>query len=140
MIRHAKKRPSKRRPPRRGVAATEFAICLPVLLLLLLGTIECCSMIFLKQTLAIAAYEGGHTALMPAATTADATQTCNDILNERRVRSGRVEFVPANLDRVAEGDYFEVRVSAPTNANQVLPLSFFGGQTLQASAVFMKEI
>ncbi|QDT69550.1 TadE-like protein [Planctomycetes bacterium MalM25] len=140
MIRHAKKTTSRRRPHRRGVAATEFAICLPVLLLLLLGTIECCTMIFLKQTLAIAAYEGGHTALMPAATTADARNTCNQILNDRQVRSGSVQFVPANLDSVAEGDYFEVRVSAPTNANQVVPLSFFGSQTLQASAVFMKEI
>ncbi len=39
---------------RRGVAATEFAVCLPIIVLLVLGTIEACSLIFLKQTLAIA--------------------------------------------------------------------------------------
>lgn len=140
MIRHAKKPSSRRRTQRRGVAATEFAICLPLLLLLLLGTIECCSMIFLKQTLAIAAYEGGHKALMPAASVADATKTCNDILTARNVKSATVQIIPGDLDQVAEGDYFEVRVSAPTDDNRVVPLSFFGGQTLSASAFYMKEI
>ncbi len=140
VIRHGQKSPRKRIATRRGVAAVEFAICLPLLLLLLLGTIECCSMIFLKQTLAVAAYEGGHSALMPTATAADAKKTCKTILKDRRVRSAKVKLIPSNLDRVAEGDYFEVRVSAPTNANRVVPLSFFSGQTLSASAVFMKEI
>lgn len=132
----------RHRPPnrRRGAAATEFAVCLPVLILLLLGTIECCSMIFLKQALAVAAYEAGHTALMPDATAADAQLTGDAMLADRNVRSGTVQLVPGNLASVAEGDYFEVRVSAPADANQILPLSFFGGQQLSASAFFMKEI
>lgn len=125
--------------PRRGVAAAEFAVCLPVLILLLLGTVECCSMIFLKQALAVAAYESGHTALLPAATTGDARQAGDAVLADRRVRSGTVSLAPGNLASVAEGDFFTVTVSAPADANRVLPLSFFGGQTLTSSAVFMKE-
>lgn len=124
---------------RRGVAATEFAVCLPVLILLLLGTIECCSMIFLKQTLSIAAYEAGHTALLPSATSAQARSAGQSILNDRRIRSATVQIVPGPIESVREGDYFEVQVSAPTDANRILPLNFFGGRTLSASAVFMKE-
>ncbi len=61
-------RPARPRPRRQGVAAAEFAVCLPMLVLALLGMLDCCSMIFLKQSLAVAAYEGAHTALQVAAT------------------------------------------------------------------------
>lgn len=125
---------------RRGVAATEFAVCLPVLMLLLLGTIECCSMIFLKQALAVAAYEAGHTALLADATTADAQRVGDSVLADRNVRGGAITLNPNNLGGVAEGAFFQVQASAPTDANRVLPLSFFGGQQLTATAVFMKEI
>lgn len=96
-------------------------------------------MIFLKQALAVAAYEAGHTALLPDATTADAQRTGAAVLADRDIRSADVQLVPGNLATVAEGAYFEVRVSAPANANQILPLSFFGGQRLTATAIFMKE-
>ncbi|QDV74997.1 TadE/TadG family type IV pilus assembly protein [Botrimarina mediterranea] len=127
------------RPARRGVAATEFAVCLPVLMLLLLGTIECCSMIFLKQTLAVAAYEGGHAALAPGATSAQARVAAEAILTERRIAGGSVEIAPRPLESIAEGEFFDIRVSAPTNANRILPLNFFGGRTLTATASFMRE-
>ncbi len=51
-----------------------------------------------------------------------------------------MQTVPSNLSTVAEGDYFQVVVTAPTDANRILPLSFFGGQNLQSTATFMKEI
>ena len=46
------------RGERRGVAAVEFAVCLPVIILLVFGAIEASSFIFLKQSLNVAAYEG----------------------------------------------------------------------------------
>lgn len=108
-------------------------------MLLLLGTIECCSMIFLKQALAVAAYESGHTALLPDATTGDARRAGDAILNDRRIRGGTIQLTPGSLSTVAEGEFFTVTASAQTNTNRVIPLSFFGGQTLSSSAVFMKE-
>jgi Flp pilus assembly protein TadG len=127
------------RQARRGVAATEFAVCLPVLMLLLLGTIECCSMIFLKQTLAVAAYEAGHAALAPGATTAQAQAAAQAILTERRIAGGTITIAPRPLESIAEGEFFDVQVTAPTNTNRVLPLNFFGGRTLTATASFMRE-
>ena len=130
---------SLRRTSRRGVAATEFAVCLPVMVLLLLGVIECCSMIFLKQSLAAAAYEGAHTAVAPDATAAQAISIAEQILSDRRITGGVARVVPGDLQGLPDGEFFEVRVTAPTDANAVMPLNFFGGQTLSASAVFMKE-
>ena len=46
------------RSNRRGIAAVELAVCLPVIVLLVFGSIEASSFIFLKQSLNVSAYEG----------------------------------------------------------------------------------
>ena len=51
--------PSRRlRPRRRGSAVVELAICLPIVMALVWGTIELSNSIFLKQTITSAAHEG----------------------------------------------------------------------------------
>ncbi|MEN1682193.1 MAG: TadE/TadG family type IV pilus assembly protein [Planctomycetota bacterium] len=130
----------RRTDARRGVAATEFAVCLPVLVLLLLGMIETCTMIFLKQSLACAAYEGVHTAVAPNATSADVRRICEGILADRRVQGANIDITPADITRVPEGEYMTITISAPTNSNGVIPLRFFQGRTLTSAATMMKEI
>lgn len=125
---------------RRGVAAAEFAVCLPILVLLVLGMIETCSMVFLKQSLAVAAYEGAHTAVKPGATTADVRTTCEGILRDRRIDGATVTVTPGEVSDVPAGDYMTVRITAPSDQNNVLPLKFFRGAQVDASAVMMKEI
>ncbi len=125
---------------RRGVAATEFAVCLPVIVLLVLGMIECCTMIFLKQSLSIASYEGIRTALEERAVSADVARTSQQILAQRRVQNGTVAVSPNNIPGVPVGQYITVTVSAPADSNSVIPGSFFRGRTLSASATMMKEL
>lgn len=131
---------SSRRPARRGVAAAEFAVCLPVIVLLVLAMIETCSMVFLKQSLTVAAYEGAHVALKPGATDAEVRTTCESILRDRRIQAATITIAPRRVDATPEGDYMTVRVTAPSNRNSVLPLRFFRGATIDAAAVVMKEI
>lgn len=140
MIRLTRPQNSKRMAPRRGVAAAEFAVCLPVMVLLLTGMIETCSMVFLKQSLAVAAYEGAHTAVKPNATTADVRATCQSILADRRINDADIQVTPAEILGLAPGEYMTIRITAPSNSNGVLPLRFFRGVTIDASAVVMKEI
>lgn len=118
-------------------------MCLPALILLLLGMLgmlEACSMIFIKQSLACAAYEGAHTAVAPGATAADIRRACLDVLADRRVRGASVDVLPGDPRSVAEGRYIEVRVSTGTDANSLLPLKFFRGRTLTVTASMMKEV
>src|SRR5262245_57067388 len=96
---------------RRGVAATEFAVCLPIIVLLVIGTIEACSMIFLKQSLAVAAYEGARTAIIPGATKADVETACNQILADRDVAGATVTIKPTNIEALNPGDFVDVTVS-----------------------------
>ena len=128
-----------RRDQRAGVAATELAACLPVIVLLVLAMIECCTMIFLKQSLTVAAYEGARTAIELDATDADVLTASNDILTDRRGRGASTVVRPANIERLAPGEYIEVTVSASAAANSTIPGSFFRGRTLEGSAEMMKE-
>jgi|GEM_PF-269514 len=130
----------RQRTRRRGVAATEFAVCLPVIVLLVLGIIECCTMIFLKQSLTIAAYEGIRTALEEGAVRRDVRRTGQQVLTERRVQGGTIAVDPGNIPATAPGQFITVTVSAPADRNSVIPGSFFRGQVLSASATMMKEL
>jgi Flp pilus assembly protein TadG len=121
------------------VAASEFAVCLPVLILLVLGTIESCTMIFLKQSLTVGAYEGIRTALEDGATVSDIESTCQAVFRDRRVQGGSVTVAPANFGVLGPGDYISVTVSAPTDPNSVIPGSFFRGRTFNSTATMMKE-
>ena len=52
------------RDARKGAAVVEFAVCLPVVVLIVLGSIEAASLLFLKQTLVQASYEGVKVAIL----------------------------------------------------------------------------
>ncbi len=137
-LRNSRKSDSRRK--RGGVAAAELAVCLPVIVLLVLAMIESCTMIFLKQSLSIAAYEGVRTALLENAVAADVRRTTQQVLTERRVNGGTVTIRPNNFQALPIGKYIEVTVSASANSNSVLPGSFFLGKTLSGTATMMKEL
>lgn len=97
-------------------------------------------MIFLKQSLAVAAYEGSHRAIAPQATAAEVTAACTQILTDRNINGATITLIPSDLSAIAPGEYLEVRITASSDANAIVPLNFFSGQVLQSSAVVMKEI
>jgi Flp pilus assembly protein TadG len=131
-------RPSRRRSAR-GVAAAELAVCLPIVVLLVIATIEACSAVFLKQSLTVAAYEGVRVALEEGATVNNVRDTCNQVLADRRVQSASVRVRPSNIDALQPGEFVDITVSAPAAANSLVPANFFRGRTLSATASMMIE-
>ena len=127
------------RGSRRAVAASELAVCLPILVLLVLAMIESCTMIFLKQSLTVSAYEGIRKAIEPSATAAQIEAACNAVLADRRVNDAKIAISPSNFQSIARGQYITVTVSAPAGKNSVIPGTFFSGRTLTGSATMMKE-
>ena len=124
---------------RNGVAATELAVCLPIVILLVVATIEACSAIFLKQSLTVAAYEGVRTALVEGATALQVETTCSQILSDRKIRGSRVTIKPADIASLKTGQYVDITVSAPCSENSVVPTTFYRGRTLSATASMMIE-
>jgi Flp pilus assembly protein TadG len=124
---------------RRGVAAAELAVCLPIVVLLVLATIEACTMVFLKQSLTVASYEGVRTALVKGATSQDVQTACKQILTDRNVDGAIVTVSPANIPALNPGDLVDVTVTAPCGPNSVLPIMFYQGKSLTTTASMMIE-
>jgi hypothetical protein len=106
---------------------------------LVVATIEGCSMIFLKQSLSVAAYEGVRTAVHAGATASDVRATCDEILRNLRVAGATVTITPEQFERLNPGQYVDVTVSAPCGENTVVANTFYRGKTLSASASMMIE-
>lgn len=99
----------------------ELAVCLPVLILLTMGTLESTDYIFLRVRLKTAAYEGARTATAPGQTAAAATTAANTIIQQRGVVSGSVTISPANVSQsTASGTQVTVTASAPFASNSFL--------------------
>ena len=124
---------------RSGVASVEFAVCLPVLLILVIGTIESCSMIYLKQTLHIAAYEGARRTGLADVTAADIEAACENVLTQRRVKDAKIEITPNGFDSQPPGTWINVRVMAQGSSNSVISGLYSDSLTVSGDAVMMKE-
>ena len=128
-----------RKNKRSGAALAEFAILLPLLLVLVFGAIEACTMIFLKQTLTVAAYEGARIAVDKGATTSASTAAAQQVLDDRSVVNGTIATIPASIESAVAGDEITITVTAPCNSNTVLQGWFFNNSNLTGQVVMMKE-
>lgn len=121
------------RSPRRGMAVTELAVCLPILVLIVFATIETCSMIYLKQTLAITAYEGARIGVVPKASDVNVDYQCSVLLDARNVKGYTITMNPPNPATLSSGDFFEVTIAAAYSANSLLGGWFFNDRTVTKS-------
>jgi hypothetical protein len=110
-----------------------------MLLFLMLGAIQAASMVFTKQALAVAAYEGAREAIGVDATTTDVQAACQHILTERGIVDTTITINPLDLANAPLGSDVTVTVSAPSDTNSFLHGWYFGSQTLEGQAVMMKE-
>jgi len=124
---------------RRGTAAVEFAICLPAIVLLFLGAIELASMTFLKESLAVASYEGARTAAQYNSETNDVIEKANSLLDIRDVVGATVTVNPADVSATNRGDLITVTVSSPCNANALIPLQFLNDQLITVQSTMVRE-
>jgi Flp pilus assembly protein TadG len=124
---------------RSGAAVVEFAVCLPVILLIVLGSIEAASMLFLRQALVQSAYEGVKVAARNNGDNARATEAVENVAEGRRLKNMSVTFSPKNVAAASQGEIIRVTVSAPGDANSFIPFGPFKNRTVSAQAVMVKE-
>lgn len=129
----------QQRSPRLGVAVVELAVCLPILTLIVLATIESCAMIFLQQSLSIAAYEGARIALVPTSEQENVTYQAELILAGREVNQHTISVTPNNFEVVPAGTWIQVEASAPFADNSLAGGWLFNGHTITARVEMMKE-
>lgn len=128
-----------RKGRRRGVAAVEFAVCLPVLVLLVFGSIEASSFIFLKQSLNVAAYEAIREAVRLDGDNAGGDSRAVQILNSRGVNDFSISFLSGESANLPRGRDVIIEVAAPTNTNSPLAGQFIPNRIVTARVVMLKE-
>jgi len=128
---------------RRGVAVSELALCLPLFVLVVFSGIETADMVFLKESLKSATYEGGRAGAKWNSTNADITQRVNVLLDAKHVQNATLVIeLPGNANDVSQlsrGEIFNISISAPAAENTVGPLKLFAGRTISANTRMVRE-
>ncbi|MGN6133371.1 MAG: TadE/TadG family type IV pilus assembly protein [Aureliella sp.] len=124
---------------RRGGALIEFAVCMPVFFCITMGTIETCHMIYLRQSLKIAAYECARLGIVPDMTRDTLEDQCDVLLQARKIRGYRFDCEPADPKLLEYGQLFTVEVSASADENALVGSWFYQGKTMSESVRVMAE-
>ncbi len=124
---------------RRGAAMVEFAICLPVFFLITMGTIETCRMIYLRQSLKLAAYESARVGIIPTVTIDTMKDQCILVLENRKIAGYEFSCNPPNLEDLQMGDLLTVTIAIPAEPNALVGSWFYTKKTISASVSIMAE-
>ncbi len=106
-----------RRPLRHGIATVELAMVLPVFLILVLGTIEVCQYMFMRQSAVIVAYEGARLAVRSRTASIDVVERCQEMLQQRRLQGAVVTITPTEILTAPTGTRIHVQIEVPHTGN-----------------------
>ena len=124
---------------RSGAALIEFAVCLPVFFLISVATIETCRMIYLRQSLKLAAYECARVGILPEVTPSNIQDQCDVILLGRNINDYTITCDPADPSALQFGDLLVTTVEAPAGTNALIGTWLYGTQTVSESVTIMAE-
>jgi hypothetical protein len=97
-------------------------VCLPLLTLVVFGSIQACNLIYLKHGCITAAYEATLELAKSNATNASITSRAQQVLTARGIRSSRIRMLPASTEasNAARGTAFTIEVTADVRPNMSL--------------------
>ena len=119
----------------------EFIFFLPVLLILTLGTMDVCSVIFMKEAAVLAAYEGGRSGINRGATDADCRARVIEFLQDRGIQfnTSNVVQLVGSFDTAQTLDAVTVRVRIPAAGNTMTNSWLTPTQEVIAECTLRKE-
>lgn len=85
---------------KRGAATVEFAVVLPILLMIIFGILEFGRVLYVDQSLSWAAREGARIAALPGTDNTQVTNAVNEKLSESGLTADNVSFKNANDDTI----------------------------------------
>ena len=132
--------PRRRRTRRRrGAEIVELAFALPVMTVIVFGTLELCELMFLRQSLSVASYEAARIVARPDGDAAAAEARFAQIMASRRVTGATIAITPSNLNGIARGETIRVDVTAPVSGNNSTNLVLKSLPDATETAVVVRE-
>src|SRR6476659_5003732 len=116
---------------RAGATAVEFAITLPIFLVFLMAAFEFGWLNVLRHTADNAAYEAARHAMVPGATSADATSTATTLLNVVHTRDAKIGITPSTITPAT--DEVTVTIDVPLGKNAIILPRFTNNGTIHSS-------
>lgn len=110
--------------------------------MLTIGTIDICSMMFLKETIKIAAYEGARRGVGRGRTNADVVNRVTEFLDERNVQYSGASVVTFSNTDFNNADRLEnvtTTVTVPCAGNLLIPSAMFMNMNMTADVTLRKE-
>jgi Flp pilus assembly protein TadG len=110
-----------RKPNERGAAATEFALLLPVFLMILFGIIEFGMIMYGREVVTNAAREGARAGIVqgpPKRTSGEITTIANNYLTGTGINQADVTFTPTGVGLASPST---LTVTAVYNYNFLIP-------------------
>lgn len=110
---------------------------LPIFLIFLMASLEFGWFNVIRHTADNAAYEAARIAMVPGATSAEATAKVDELLNILGVRAATVNVMPKTITN--DTDEVTVEVSVPMNSNGLIIPRFTKNKTIIATATLKTE-
>lgn len=124
---------------RSGSAMVEMGVCLPVVLLVVFSAIELADGIFLKQSLAVGAYEAARVVTRPGGIHSAGIARGEEILAARGVSQFQLTISPDVQANTARGTHISVTAEAPLGAFTVGPMQLFSGLRLRHTVHMVRQ-
>lgn len=128
----------KRSNSRRGAAAVEFSLTLPILLLFLFATFELGRGNMMLNTTEAAAYEAARVAIIPGATVEEAETAARQIMSTAGINNADFNITPSNL--ASDTESVSVTLSVSFAENSLFVPNFLDTAVFVRTCVLNREV
>jgi Flp pilus assembly protein TadG len=117
----------------------ELAVALPIIILVVLGSLEGANLMFAKQAMVESAYQAVKVAIRPETSNQLAIDAANEVATGRRLDSISVQFDPPNVATASPGTPIRVTVAVSADQVRILNSRLIPVADISAVAVMIKE-
>ncbi|OYP38401.1 TadE/TadG family type IV pilus assembly protein [Rhodopirellula sp. MGV] len=130
----------RKKNDRRGTAAVEFALIVPLMLIFTFGLIEMSRISIIKETIIQASREGARVGIRPTASSYDVQTRINEELQIMNISGANITVTPTSLHTAEPGDEVSVKIEIPISEVSLVPGFFnFDGVDIVAETVMRRE-
>ena len=128
---------AKLRQKHRGAVLVEFAMVMPLIVIIAFAMIELSRLMMLQHTADTAAYEGARHAIVPGATPGEAVTAAKDLIDANGLRDVMIAVTPDVITE--ETALVTVRVEVPVSPNSWIAFFSFVNHSVSSEVTLYCE-